>query len=149
MRASLHLAGAGDLAQLEPLVAAFHAEMGIASDADHRMAALDPLLNGLPQGAIYLIGPRKAPIGYIVLSFGYSVASGGLVCTIDEFFIRRNVRRRGIGTEVLMTLVPQLSEYGVKSLTVTTGQEDQVLPRVFLRSGFKPRKDAQVLIRDF
>ena len=149
MRASLHLAGAGDLTQLEPLVATFHAEMGVTSDTSHRAAALEPLLNGLPQGAIYLIGPRKAPIGYIILSFGYSVASGGLVCTIDEFFIRRNVRRRGIGTEVLMTLVPQLSEYGVKSLMVTTSQEDQVLPRVFLRSGFKTRKDAQVLIREF
>ena len=51
------------------MVAAFHAEAGIAQDDAGRRAALAPLLEGSPYGAVYLIGPARAPVGYLAVCF--------------------------------------------------------------------------------
>ena len=59
----LHLAGPGDLDRCERMVAAYHALEGIQSDEAQRRAALEPLLDGSPHGAVWLIGPRMAPVG--------------------------------------------------------------------------------------
>ena len=92
MSAKLRLATTKDLARLEPMVAAFHGMEGISSDADHRRNALMPLLEGSAHGCVYLIGPDRAPVGYIVLSFGWSVELGGL----DGFMFQslRSISRR-------------------------------------------------------
>ena len=109
---SLHIATIDDLARLLPMVAAYHAEEGIPSDEAHLTAALTPLLEGTPLGVAYLIGPRRSPVGYIVISFGYSVELGGIDGMIDEFWIRPPVRGRGMGMDVLLGLVPALAGHG-------------------------------------
>ena len=88
----LHLAGKDDLDRLERMVAAYHAEEAIESDEAHRRAALEPLLEGSPHGAIWMIGPQMAPVGYIAVSFGWSIELGGLDGVLDEFWIREKVR---------------------------------------------------------
>jgi hypothetical protein len=68
--AALHLAGPEDMERLLPMVAAHHAGEGIESDEAHRRAGLGPLLQGSPLGAVYVVGPRVGPVGFIVVSSG-------------------------------------------------------------------------------
>lgn len=143
----LHLANTGDLEKLRPLVAAFHAHMGIEQSEEAREAALMPLLEGLPLGAAYLIGPRKAPVGYILISFGYSVELGGINASVDEFYIREKVRSRGMGSEVLMTLLPALREHGVKALHLEVSRADERAQRLYKRAGFEPRNGYMLMTR--
>ncbi|RFP86866.1 GNAT family N-acetyltransferase [Rhodobacteraceae bacterium 63075] len=143
----LHLANTGDLEKLRPLVAAFHAHMGIEQSDEAREAALMPLLEGLPLGVAYLIGPRKAPVGYIVISFGYSVELGGIDAFIDEFYIREKVRSRGMGSEVLMTLLPALRDHGVKALHLEVDRTDERAQRLYKRAGFEPRAGYMLMTR--
>ena len=96
MSAALTLAGPDHLDALDRLVAAFHLEVGIEADEAQRRAAIAPPLEGIPHGAAYLIGPERAPIGYIVISFGWSMEFGGLDGMIDELYIRPGVRGRGV-----------------------------------------------------
>ena len=139
MSAKLHLAAEDDLDRLLPLVAAYHAFEGIAGDDDTRRAALMPLLAGSPLGADWLIGLRRAPVGYIALSFGWSIEFGGMDGIIDEFFIRENVRGRGMGTEVLMALMPQLAQAGLKALHLEADPANEPALRLYQRRGFKVR----------
>lgn len=139
MSAALHLATIDDLDKLEPMVAGYHAFEGIASTEEHRRAALTPLLQGTPHGVVYLIGIRRAPVGYIVISFGYSVELGGIDGFIDEFFIRENVRGRGMGTEVLSSLLPALGQHGVKALHLEVPLENASAHRICTRAGFRLR----------
>ena len=74
----LHLATIENLEKLEAMVAAYHAFEGIESDAQHRISALRPLLEGSAHGAIWMIGPRMAPVGYVAVSFGWSIEMGGM-----------------------------------------------------------------------
>ena len=139
MSAALHLASPEDAEKLLPMIAAFHDGEGIASDAARRKAAIAPLLEGSPLGCIYLIGPRAAPVGYIALTFGWSIEMGGMDGFIDEFYIRANVRGRGMGTEVLLALLPKLEAAGLTALHLEATTQKPELQRLYARAGFKLR----------
>lgn len=140
MTAALHLATPDDLHRLEPMVAAYHAVEGIGSTSDHRRAALTPLLEGSPHGAVYLIGPRRAPVGYIAVTFGWSIELGGMDGFIDEIFIRDGVRGRGMGSEVLSALLPRLADAGVKAMHLEVAHTKTRARAFYERHGFTPRE---------
>lgn len=145
MSATLHLANIDDLPRLQSLVARFHSHEGIEQSEEDREAALRPLLEGSPHGAAYLIGPRQGPVGYIVVSFGYSVEMGGIDGFVDEFYIRESVRGRGMGSEVLRTLMPALAEHGVTALHLEVDRNNDKAKRLYGRLGFDSREKYQLM----
>lgn len=149
MSAALTLATSDHLGTLAPLVAAFHAEAGIGMDEGARAAALAPLLAGSPHGAAYLIGPPRAPIGYIIVSFGYSVEFGGMDGFVDELFIRPGVRGRGVASEVLHTLPRALAAAGLKALHLEVATRNETAQRLYGRAGFKMRTGYHLMTRTF
>ena len=78
MAANLTLATAEDADRLLAMLVACHDEQGVTLAHERREAALRPLLEGSPLGAAYLIGPRKAPVGFIAVTFGWSLETGGM-----------------------------------------------------------------------
>lgn len=149
MSAILTLCGPEHLERLAPLVGDFHAHMGIASGEETRRAALAPLLDGIPHGTAYLIGPPRAPVGYIILSFGWSVEFGGLEGIVDELYIRPAVRGRGIATEVMLALPKALAGAGLKALTLEVAVEDGAAQRLYTRAGFAMREGYHLMTRAF
>lgn len=147
MSAALHLAGPEDLDKLLTLRAAFHAEQGMDSSDDQRRVGLAPLLEGIPYGAAYLIGPVRAPIGYIIVTFTWSVELGGLDGMIDEVFIRPAVRGRGIATEVLYTLPRTLAEAGVRTLHISVDRDNIAATRLYARARFEAQDNTLLLRR--
>jgi ribosomal protein S18 acetylase RimI-like enzyme len=139
MSAALHLAKPDDLDRLSALVAACHAEMGIDLSDEARRAGLAPLLEGIPHGAAYLLGPARAPMGYIVVTFGWSVEFGGMDAIIDEVYLRRAVRGRGIATEALIALPKALAGAGIKALHLEVDRDDEKAQRLYARAGFRAR----------
>lgn len=140
MSASLHLAGPDDLDRLLPMVAAYHAFEGLGGDDASRSAAVAPLLDGSPHGAVWLIGPRRAPVGYVAISFGWSIEMGGLDGVVDELFIRESVRGRGMGSEALGALVEELRQNGLKALHLEVAQDNDRAQRIYGRLGFRRRE---------
>ncbi|MDU8911499.1 GNAT family N-acetyltransferase [Aestuariicoccus sp. MJ-SS9] len=136
---SLHLATPDDLAKLLPLVTAFHAEMGYDTETEALSAALSPLLDGSPHGAVWLIGPRRAPVGYIAVTFGWSIEYGGLDAIMDELFIRPAVRGRGMGYEAVAGIAKALKEGGVRALHLEVRRDDEGTQRFYRRARFAPR----------
>ncbi|MEM8578266.1 MAG: GNAT family N-acetyltransferase [Pseudomonadota bacterium] len=147
MSAALTLAAPEHLERLEPLVAAFHAEEGLTLAGEDRRAALLPLLEGIPHGAAYLIGPARAPIGYIIVTFGWSVEFGGMDGFVDELFIRPGVRGRGIASEVLLALPRALSGAGLKALHLEVSTENAAAQRLYARAGFGLRSGYHLMTR--
>ncbi|SFP09118.1 GNAT family N-acetyltransferase [Tranquillimonas alkanivorans] len=149
MSVTLTLAQDDDLDRLTRLVGAYHAHAGIEQDAEATRAALEPLLGGTPHGVAYLIGPPKSPVGYIVISFGWSVTRGGLTGTVDEFFIREGVRGRGMGSEALSRLMPALARHGLKALHLEVPQDAPRAHALYKRLGFRARDGRLPLTRMF
>lgn len=147
MSASLTLAAPDHLDKLLPLVEAFQTEAGIKMSDAEREAAVTPLLDGIPHGTVYLIGPPRAPVGYIVISFGWSLAFGGLDGFIDEFYIRQAVRKRGIATEVLLALPRALAQAGLRALHLEVGRGNEAAQKLYLRTGFQSREGYHLMTR--
>jgi len=140
MSAALHLAKPDDLDRLCTLVAAFHAEEELASTDEARRAGLAPLLDGIPHGAAYLIGPARAPMGYVIVTFGWSVEFGGMDAFVDEIYLRPAVRGRGIASETLISLPKALAKAGVKALHLEVDRDNETAKRLYTRAGFKARE---------
>ena len=147
MSASLHLARPENLQAVLRLAASFHEGAGIQTDDAAREAALVPLLEGNPYGAIYLIGPTRAPIGYVVVTFGWSVELGGMDSFVDEIFIRPAVRGRGIATEVLGKLATTLKSAGIKALHLEVDRENDAAQRLYSRARFRARDRYMLMTR--
>lgn len=145
MSSRLHLAGPEDLVRVEAMVAQYHRQAGIASDHETRTAALAPLLEGSPHGAVWLIGPRMSPVGYVAVSFGWSIELGGMDGFIDEVWLREAVRGRGMGGEALSELLKTLDGAGVRALHLEMA-EGNPAARLYGRLGFK-RRDFALLTR--
>lgn len=149
MSAVLTLARPDHLDKLDALVAAFHAEEGITLPIEQRRAGLQPLLEGIPHGAAYLIGPARAPIGYLVITFGWSLEFGGLDGFIDEIFVRPGVRGRGIASETLQALPRALAGAGLKALHLEVRRDCDKTQKLYARAGFTARSDYMLMTRKF
>lgn len=143
----LHLASMDDLDRLLPLVAAYHAEMAFGTDAAHQTGAVTPLLEGSPHGAIWLVGPRRAPVGYVVISFGWSLENGGLDGTVAEIYVRPAVRGRGMGFEALNGIAKALGGTGMRALHLEVARSDARAQRFYARARFNPREDSLFMSR--
>ncbi|MGR3623596.1 GNAT family N-acetyltransferase [Pseudophaeobacter sp.] len=147
MSAALHLARPEHLDKLLPMVEAFHAEEGLDSSDDSRRAGIEPLLDGIPYGAVYIIGPTRAPIGYVVVTFGWSVEFGGMDGFVDEIFIRPAVRGRGLATEVLIELPKTLGQAGIKALHLEVDRQNESAQRLYQRTRFQPRESYMLMTK--
>lgn len=134
----LHLATAADTERLLPMIVAYHAEENIDVDDAHRRTAIAPLLEGSPHGAIWLIGPKMSPVGYVAVSFGWSIELGGMEGFIDEIWVREKVRGRGMGSEAIDALLKVLKGTGLKAMHLEVSEGNRA-ERLYARHGFKRR----------
>ncbi len=136
MEANVHLAGHGDLATLAALMIEFYGEGGFplsAEAAEHTFAAL---LDDSSLGRIWLVELDAVSVGYVVLTFGYSMEFGGTRGFVDDFFIRPSARNRGLGASALVKVRETCEELGVRALLVETGPDDHPARRLYARAGF-------------
>jgi ribosomal protein S18 acetylase RimI-like enzyme len=145
---ALHLARPEDQEKLLPLIADFHTHLQLDTTHEHRVSALSPILDGTPLGVAYLIGPRMAPIGYLILSFGWSMQYGGMEGKVDEFYLRPSVRGRGIGHEVLSELSKALADAGLKALHIDLPAENEAAMKFYRRLHFRPHENSLKMTRE-
>ena len=144
---ALNLARPDDLDRITRLVGDFHTEQGITQDDATRRAAILPLLEGSPHGAVYLIGPARAPIGYVTVGFGWSIERGGMDGFLDEIYIRPGVRGRGIGSEIMLSLPKALAGAGLKALHLEVDREDASVRKLYEKLHFRPRDKYMLMTR--
>jgi GNAT superfamily N-acetyltransferase len=144
MTTAINLAGPADDDCLMSLMGRYHEECGLPYDNAHRAAVAAPLLEGSPLGAVWLIGPARAPLGYVMVSFGWSVPLGGMIGWVEEVFIRPSVRSRGIGTEVLHAVAVSLGQAGLRALQVRV-DDNARLAKFCGRVGFGDTADTRIM----
>jgi ribosomal protein S18 acetylase RimI-like enzyme len=147
--AVLTLAKPEHLEKLIAMVTAFHEEAGINLSDQARRNGVAPLLDGIPHGVAYLVGPPRSPIGYIIVTFGWSLEFGGMDGFIDEFYVRPGVRGRGIASETLQTLPRALGDAGLTALHLEVDMTNDTARRLYTRAGFEARENYQLMTRKF
>ncbi|KAF0677437.1 GNAT family N-acetyltransferase [Profundibacterium mesophilum] len=137
MSVTLRIAGTGDADRHVQMIETAREEAGAPFDAETLRPALLPLLDGtMPFGTVYLVGPPRSPVGFILLGFGYELAAGGITARIEEIYIRAAVRGRGMGGEAISALMRGLDGHGVVELRVMTQGAGTPIGRICTRLRF-------------
>ena len=124
-------ATADDLPMLLELVEEFYVLDRHVFDRDRVAAALGPLLASQEFGVVYLIEKDQ---GYIVLTWGYSLESGGREALIDEIYLRR--RGEGMGSRVMNALFEEMAARGVVKMFLETETHNTRARGFYARNGF-------------
>ena len=146
MTTAIALAGPDQSDRVLSLMARYHEEQQLGFDDAHRDAVVRPLLDGNPLGAIWLIGPSRAPLGYVLMSFGWSSEAGGMIGWLEEVYIRSSVRSRGIGTEAVHAITLSLAKAGMKAVFARIPEHAPNAARFCRRCGFAEGSNSTVMV---
>jgi GNAT superfamily N-acetyltransferase len=82
----------------------FYAEERYPFDRARASSALAPLLADPSKGRVWILRQEGRPVGYIVLTLGWSLEYLGRDAFVDELFIDPSCRGRGLSKLALRTL---------------------------------------------
>jgi GNAT superfamily N-acetyltransferase len=97
---------------------------------------LGQLLDSPGLGRVWFIAAEGKNIGYIVMSFDYSLEYRGRNAWIDEFFVRRSHRGVGVGTHALEFFAEQARQLGVAAIHLEVNHGNPAID-LYRRTGFE------------
>jgi GNAT superfamily N-acetyltransferase len=127
-------AGRADLPVVLELSKEFCVLDGHAFDAARVEPALIPLLDGDEHGLVHLVEEEGWALGYAVVTWGYSLESGGRDALIDEIYVRD--RGEGVGSSLLAAILDDVKARGMSRLMLETERDNEGARRFYTRHGF-------------
>lgn len=132
----MELATPEDADRLVDLMDEFYAEAGYALDRAHAQAAFAALLADARLGRIWLIQVDAADVGYVALTFVYSLEYGGPAAVVEDFFVRAPYRNAGLGRAAMATVRAYCAETRIRAISVEVGRDNAVAQSVYHGAGF-------------
>jgi len=132
----LQAAGPEDCALLLDLMSEFYAESGYRVDRERARAAFTDLLADQRLGQAWLIHAGSGPVGYVVLTLGYSMEYGGPDAFVDDLFIQEPYRGRGLGKLALAEVQAVCVARGVRALHLEVGRDNDRAQSLYRQAGF-------------
>ena len=129
-------AGRSDLDRLVALMTEFYAESDFRLNSVRARAAFGPLLDRGDLGQVWLLRAGGEPVGYMALTFCWSLEYGGTCAYVDDLFVRRDFRRRGLGGLALERARAECEVLGVRAVHVEVGRENDAAQSVYRAAGF-------------
>lgn len=114
-------------------------------DAQRVSTALGPLLENDNLGVVYLVetewtgAPTSTSIqetvgGYVIITWGYSIESGGREGLVDEIYLRQP--GQGLGSALFPLLLEALAPFELKVMFLETERSNDRARRFYQRHGF-------------
>ena len=126
---------AADLPLLKRLVRAYCAEDRHSFDEKRQPAALAALAAGEPFGRAWLIELLGRRIGYVVLSWGFSIEAGGREACLDEFYLLPEARNRGFGRRVLALVEDEARAADMRRIFLEVQRHNRAIA-LYRRAGY-------------
>ena len=99
--------------------------------------ALRHLLNHPELGRIWMLFVNQNPIGYIVLTLGFSFEFHGTDAFLDELYVAPEFRRRGFARKALERLEAEARKLGVNALHLEVDKGNDAAFELYRRAGFE------------
>ncbi len=140
MNINLNQAQEKDIPILLQFIKAYHSYDHIDFDLEKAEKALHPLILDEHIGRAWIVTlDQTNQIGYILLTFGYSMEYCGRDAFFDEFFIEEKYRGQGIGRVVLEKAIVEAKKLGVKQLYLEVERHNIGAEHLYESIGFYPR----------
>lgn len=137
MDATFRLAGEPDLETLIGFMRQFYAIDAYPFDEQAARRALREFLAEPLFGRAWVIEVGAVPVGYLVLTLGYSLEFHGRDAFIDELFVEPSYRHQGIGKQAMLFAETACCELGVHALHLEVERHNAAAQRLYRQSGFE------------
>jgi ribosomal protein S18 acetylase RimI-like enzyme len=142
---TIRAAGLETIPDLLGLMREYYAYDHLDFEEEVALLALRELLSDKALGRIWLIRHDSVPIGYVVLTFGYSLKFGGRDAFLDELYIQESFRGRGIGTKTLALVEAAAKSTGIRALHLEVERENRRAQRFYRSQGFEDREHFRLM----
>jgi len=132
---NLRIATSEDYSYLLPLIQEFCEIDNHEFELSRIERSLLPLLNDPNLGVVIVLENDNELIGYAVLTWGWSLESGGREALLDEIYIK--TRNEGMGTLLLQEVVATAKSHNAQIIFLETELANQRVRDFYLRHGFK------------
>ena len=133
-RRVIRRAAASDLPALLPLVAAFYEEDRHDYDEGRVLRALRPLLADDTHGQVWVCDTGSRLSAYAVVTWSWSLESGGQDCILDEIYVDPD--SRGTGSALLETVLHAVAQAGAAAMFLETEAHNARVRGFYARHGF-------------
>jgi ribosomal protein S18 acetylase RimI-like enzyme len=124
-----------DARRLAALMPEFYAAEGL-SYSPAVAAAVEALLGDPGLGRAWLIEAGDADVGYLVLTWGYSLEFGGRIGVVDELYVREGYRGAGLGGRALEAASAACRAAGAAAVRLEVDHANEAAARLYQRSGY-------------
>jgi GNAT superfamily N-acetyltransferase len=137
---SFRLAAESDTVPLLQFMRAYYAFDGHGFDEQKARAALTTLLQAPNLGRVWCILDGEAPVGYVVIAFGYSLEWLGRDAFVDEFYLLQEYRGHGWGRKTMAFVEEAARSLNVRALHLEVVRQNATALQVYRKLGFKERE---------
>jgi diamine N-acetyltransferase len=122
---------------LEPMMAAFWAfeqmpfSSGAALEVWQKAWARPDMVLG------WLLEVEENAVGYVVLTFGFSLEYGGIDAFVDELFIKPEFRGQGFASRTLEFLALECQQLNVTALHLEVNADNHTAKSLYAKLGFE------------
>ncbi len=134
-------ASESDLESLVRLAAAFRDHLGQSTprDADFR-ESIATLLKDAETEFFLACDAWGAGLGYVQCRYRYSAWTSALAAELEDVFVVREVRRRGVGLRLLEFAMARATERGCRSIGLNTNEHNEGALALYQRLGFRSER---------
>ncbi|HTL90415.1 MAG TPA: GNAT family N-acetyltransferase [Leptolyngbya sp.] len=128
-----------DVDVLLELVKEFHQFENLPFDSVLDRVSLQQFLNDPSMGQTWLICDRDLVIGYVAMTFSYSIEFRGRGAYVDELYLRSNYRGQGIGTKTLKFVEEVCRSLNISSIALSVYKDNSRAQQVYDKAGYSDR----------
>lgn len=139
--------GTGDVTTLLQLMRGFYEEENYAFSEDTVGRTISEFLDHPEWGCLWLIEAKGQSVGYLALTFGFNFEHRGRTAYIDEFYVLKDYRSRGMGRRVMDFAEEQAAGKGCRSVQLEVERKNKSAERLFRNRGYQISK-RKLLIKD-
>jgi ribosomal protein S18 acetylase RimI-like enzyme len=122
--------------ELVELMLAFSLEVEAPLSREHISAAVLPLLQESVLGEIW-VAQEALLVGYLVLSWGWGIESGGREALIDEVFVSPSSRAAGVATGLVSAALERARSISTRAVFLETESQNPRSRKLYEQLGFE------------
>ena len=126
-----------DIDSLLNLESSFYAGEKYPFDIGEGRTLLVRLLREPLRGRIWVAVRGTEAVGYLLLTFGYSIEFHGIDALVDELYIQPDARGLGLGKRALALAETACMELGIRALHLEVERRNTKAQQLYRSRGFK------------
>jgi len=134
---SFRLAEMTDFDHLLPLMQDFYAFERLPYHEGRQRRLISQMVADKNLGRLILFEAGGELLGYMVLGFGFSLEFDGRDCLLDEFYVRPQNRKQGLGKAAIAFALQICRELGIKAMHLEADHFNARGHEFYKRLGFK------------